>query len=407
MSKTSTGLVEFVKQALNNGAGYVYGTFGQTCTTALLDAKAKQYPANNLAGGSMRKTGEKWMGKRVMDCVGLIKYYLWSDGYGMNPVYNSSQDKSANGMLSACLESGSIGSMPDIPGILVFMPGHVGVYIGNGEVIESKGTAYGVVKTIFKGRGWKNWGKCPYISYTSQPSSDITDSQSSGTYHYSTGDYKIIVDGLRVRTGPGTNYAVKSLNQLTASAQAQGGYKKGVIFTAQEVQNLPGESWAKSPSGWVCLQNKDGIYCEPNENTRPAEEPKPVAKVGYCTTKLLNVRSGPGTGNSVVFQIAKGNEVNILSDCGNGWYYIECLHGKGYCSAEYISTNAPVETKAKTLTVTGSLVNVRTGPGNGYKVVFQVAKGNQLNQLDYSNGWYKINCLHGDGWIIDDHVVEN
>ncbi|MBE6719187.1 MAG: hypothetical protein E7571_00845 [Ruminococcaceae bacterium] len=47
----------------------------------------------------------------------------------------------------------------------MFLPGHVGVYIGGGYVIEAKGHAYGVVKTAFKGRGWKNWGKCPWITY--------------------------------------------------------------------------------------------------------------------------------------------------------------------------------------------------------------------------------------------------
>lgn len=50
-------------------------------------------------------------------------------------------------MLDKCTVKGSISSMPDIPGILVFLPGHVGVYIGNGYVIEVKGHAYGVVKT--------------------------------------------------------------------------------------------------------------------------------------------------------------------------------------------------------------------------------------------------------------------
>ena len=49
--------------------------------------------------------------------------------------------------------------MPDVPGVLVFMPGHVGIYIGNGKVIEARGHAYGVVETNLVGRGWKEWGK--------------------------------------------------------------------------------------------------------------------------------------------------------------------------------------------------------------------------------------------------------
>ena len=74
--KTNIGLTEFCKKALADGCGYVYGTFGQVCTVDLLNDRAKAYPDSNLAGGTMRKVGEKWLGKRVVDCSGLIKYYL-------------------------------------------------------------------------------------------------------------------------------------------------------------------------------------------------------------------------------------------------------------------------------------------------------------------------------------------
>ena len=49
--------------------------------------------------------------------------------------------------------------------MLVFSPQHIGVYIGNGYVIEARGHTYGVVKTKLSSRGWKNWGKCPWIEY--------------------------------------------------------------------------------------------------------------------------------------------------------------------------------------------------------------------------------------------------
>lgn len=79
--------------------------------------------------------------------------------------------------------------------------------------------------------------------------------------NYTTGDYKIIADRMNVREGAGKNYRVKSITELTESAQKQGGYVNGVIFTALEVKNMNGESWARTPSGWVCLYNQDGEYC--------------------------------------------------------------------------------------------------------------------------------------------------
>lgn len=60
---------------------------------------------------------------------------------------------------------GKIATMPDTPGLAVWKAGHIGVYIGNGEVVEAMGTKYGVVKTQLEGRGWTHWLEIPYIDY--------------------------------------------------------------------------------------------------------------------------------------------------------------------------------------------------------------------------------------------------
>ena len=59
---------------------------------------------------------------------------------------------SADGAFEVAKEKGPIDTMPDIPGICVRYPGHMGIYIGNGEVIEARGTKYGVIKTKLKER---------------------------------------------------------------------------------------------------------------------------------------------------------------------------------------------------------------------------------------------------------------
>lgn len=99
------------------------------------------------------------------DCVGLIKGYLWCENPNSSPLYSAKQDKDVNGMKANCSQKGLLNTMPDIPGILVFMAGHVGVYIGHGKVIEARGHAYGVVETNLIGRGWKEWGKLDWITY--------------------------------------------------------------------------------------------------------------------------------------------------------------------------------------------------------------------------------------------------
>lgn len=155
--KTNKGLVEYAKKQL--GKPYWYGTFGNEASKSLYNSKKKQYPSNY----KWSYAGET--GVRVHDCVGLIKGYLWSETDESKPKYNSAQDKSANGMRAACAVKGDIDTLPEMPGTLVFFNGHVGIYQGNGYVIEARGHAYGVVRTKLKARPWKWWGYCPYIEY--------------------------------------------------------------------------------------------------------------------------------------------------------------------------------------------------------------------------------------------------
>ena len=155
--KTNYGLVEYCKKQL--GLPYWWGTFGQIATKTLYEQKKKQYPGQYLANDFKYQ-----FGKRVHDCVGLIKGYMWSDEDG-KVTYNLKQDKDVSGLLQECNEIGSITAMPEVPGLLVFMKGHVGVYIGNGKVIEAKGHAYGVVETDLKKRPWDTYGKLSWINY--------------------------------------------------------------------------------------------------------------------------------------------------------------------------------------------------------------------------------------------------
>ena len=170
MAKTNKGLVEYAKAQL--GKPYWYGTFGQTATYILLEAKRKQYP-QYYKQSNYKVVFTTQLGKRVHDCVGLIKGYLFSDTPTSAPKYNVAQDVSANGMFAKCVEKGSISTMPDIEGVLVFMNNHVGVYIGGGYVIEAMGHDEGVIKTKLKSRPWKSWGKCPYITYETGTSTEV------------------------------------------------------------------------------------------------------------------------------------------------------------------------------------------------------------------------------------------
>jgi len=62
----------------------------------------------------------------------------------------------------------------------------------------------------------------------------------------------------------------------------------------------------------------------------------------------------------------------------------------------------------KYLTVTGSVVNVRSGPDTSYSVITKVNRGQILKaQMLSSNNWYKVSFDGISGWIIGDYVADN
>ncbi|AGA68856.1 hypothetical protein Desdi_1346 [Desulfitobacterium dichloroeliminans LMG P-21439] len=164
-TKNNLDLVTYAENAFNAGWGYVWGTYGDVLTESLFEYKLEQYPDG--VGNYEDFIRENWLGGRTTDCVGLIKGYGWYNPDTKTIEYgtNGMPDVGADGMYNAATVKGSMDTMPDTPGLAVWKSGHIGVYIGNGEVIEAMGTKYGVVKTKLEGRGWKAWLEVPYISY--------------------------------------------------------------------------------------------------------------------------------------------------------------------------------------------------------------------------------------------------
>jgi len=117
-TKNNLDLVKWCENAYANGWGYIYDGYGQICTKQYLDQQASLFPGDNEAGGEMKIVGEKCLGKRVVDCIGLIKSYAWynADRGEIVAGSNGFADCGANSIWSHVKESGSISTMPDTPG---------------------------------------------------------------------------------------------------------------------------------------------------------------------------------------------------------------------------------------------------------------------------------------------------
>lgn len=70
---------------------------------------------------------------------------------------------------------------------------------------------------------------------------------------------------LKVRTGPGTNYAAKKHSQLTADGQKHdkdndGCLDAGTVITCKEVNVVGNDVWIKAPSGWMAAYYQGQVF---------------------------------------------------------------------------------------------------------------------------------------------------
>lgn len=166
--KNNIQLVEHCIKLYNAGARYWFGCFCQQASNSLLKVKRQQYPAHFKKSRDKQLNKDIEEGRIVTDCSGLIKGFMMTR-YNGQIVYTPSLDLGANGYYNNATEKGTIKTMPDIPGLAVWKEGHIGVYIGNGEVIESRGFDYGVQKYKLSDRPYTKWLKIPGLEYLSLP----------------------------------------------------------------------------------------------------------------------------------------------------------------------------------------------------------------------------------------------
>lgn len=173
---TNEGLVKHAKMALSLKTKYMWAGTLNTITDSYITQKVNQckkggVPASRSGYTEARIKQLRSLANRGyygVDCVCLVKSYLWG-GVGC-PNYQSKYDLPAGSMYDLATVKGSIDTLPECPGLIVISRkhgNHVGVYIGNGETIESTlgSRGDGVVERKIDKTFWTDWFQCPFIEY--------------------------------------------------------------------------------------------------------------------------------------------------------------------------------------------------------------------------------------------------
>lgn len=172
-----------LKEAESKKTLYVNGCFG-----APLNSTNKARYIKNTSYNKQASRKQKILAASTdtfgFDCVCLIKGILWGWDGDLNKQYggavyksNNVPDFSATSAISYCTRSSNDFS-GIVPGSLLWMTGHVGIYIGDGLAIECTPswndgvqiTAVGNIgkKSGYNTRTWKMWGLLPWIDYTEE-----------------------------------------------------------------------------------------------------------------------------------------------------------------------------------------------------------------------------------------------
>ncbi len=282
------------------------------------------------------------------------------------------------------------------------------------------------------GTSAEGWISASYVKFTAAataepPAPTPTPTNPSGTPAPVPVSYGVCTgEGVNFREGPGTNY--KSIKKLARNAElsilsassmwyyALAGGDYGYI-SASYVKVVAEASPTLTPSAPQTQTPDPGASASPT----PGGQPGGVVEIGIITTGGVNFRTGPDASYQSLKKLEKNTGFILLGRAGK-WANLLIGDVRGYVHEDYVKvtgtafysgngggngggtqTPAPAQNYGEG-TTTGS-VNLRVGPGVGYKALKVLSKATKLKLYEIKDGWYKATAPDGtEGWVSSKYV---
>lgn len=197
-SGTGAGLAEWALNAYYEGWSYVYG--GST--------------------------------PGAVDCSGLIYSYCGGERCG-------------DPQLNTATERGSVSSgIPNVHGLGLWRPGHVGVYVGDGMEVDARGDAYDMCYESVYGSysGWTYWFKLAAVSYPTNG----WEKFSGDYYYYENGEYITNTS----RTIDGTTYYFDSKGRSSKTPSDTSSSSSNSSSSSSNSSSNSSSSSQSTPTSW-------------------------------------------------------------------------------------------------------------------------------------------------------------
>ena len=176
---------------------YVMGAFGAPLNAAN-KARYKKNHAYNRQASRQAMIDKASPDTFAFDCVNLIKGILWGWAGDLSQVYggaryasNGVPDIDADQMIKHCSPSSDFTRI--VPGEMLWLQGHAGVYIGDGLAVECTPawkncvqiTAVANIGSVsgYPSRRWTSHGKLPWVDYTADTQPDPAPQPTPGPYN--------------------------------------------------------------------------------------------------------------------------------------------------------------------------------------------------------------------------------
>ncbi|HMN92980.1 MAG TPA: SH3 domain-containing protein [Hydrogenophaga sp.] len=110
--------------------------------------------------------------------------------------------------------------------------------------------------------------------------------------------------------------------------------------------------------------------------------------------KTVNMRSGPSTQNSILWELKRGYPLRVIRRQGNWLEVSDFENDRGWVARSLVGNTPHHVVKSRT-------ANIRRGPGTNHAVVGQAEYGDVLRTREKRGGWVRVEhtATGTSGWV--------